>query len=391
MANAPPHSQAAVFDVDSAYRNIPIHPADQPHFCLKWDSLFYVDHCVAFGSASSAGLFGRVADALVAIFKAQGVDYILKWVDDFVFIRFCYPNTSASLYRIDASLIFDTAHSLGIPWKLSKYADFSSSFTYLGFLWCFSSRTVSLLDAKRLKFLERLSPWLLHTPQTLSSAQKLLGSLNHCCYVLPLGRSHLHHLRKFVAGFPAESSPFLTHKIPSPLALELLWWHSILQDPPDPLPIGRPPPPLGISVFVDASTSFGIAILIGNRWDAFQLTTSALPDGFIGVLEMLAVEFAVYALTHIYPPFSHFLIHSDNQGVVASLRTFSSRGLLQNESLTRTLQVLLQRNSHLSATYITSAQNPADPISRGQFPSPSRRLHVPITIPASLVSLLVRV
>ena len=389
VANAPPGSQAAVFDVDSAYRNIPIHPDDQRHFCLMWDSLFYVDHCVAFGSASSAGLFGRVADALAAIFRAQGIDCVLKWVDDFVFFRFCYPTTSASLYRVDASLVFHTARSLGVPWKLSKYADFSSSFTYLGFSWCFASRSVSLLDDKRLKFLIKLSPWLLNNPQTLSSAQKLLGSLNHCCYVLPLGRSHLHHLRKFVASFSSNSSPFLTHKIPSSLSTELQWWHSILQDSPPPLPISTPPDPLDVPVFVDASTSFGVGILIRNRWNARRLTTDVLPNGFIGVLEMLAVEFAVSALTQMFPHHSHFLIHSDNQGVVASLRTFSSKGLLQNESLSRTLQALLQHESHLSAVYVPSVDNPADPISRGLLPPLNRRLHVPITVPASLVSLLV--
>ena len=354
-----------------------------------WDSQFYVDHCVAFGSASSAGLFGRVADALAAIFRTQGVDCVLKWVDDFVFFRFRYPTTSASLYRVNSSLIFDTAGSLGIPWKLSKYADFASSFTYLGFSWCFASRTVSLLDNKRSKFLDRLTPWLLKRPQTISSAQKLLGSLNHCCYVLPLGRSRLHHLRKFVAGFSASTSPFLTHKIPAVLHSELQWWHSILQSPPPPLSIVAPPKPLDVPVFVDASTSFGVAILIRDRWNAWRLTTDVLPRGFIGVLEMLAVEFAVSALIQIFPPKSHFLIHSDNQGVIASIRTFSSKGLLQNESLSRTLQILLQHKSHLSAAYIPSVENPADPISRGLFPSLGRRLHVPITIPASLVSLVV--
>ena len=95
---------------------------------------------------------------------------------------------------------------------------------------------------------------------------------------------------------------------------------------------------------------------------------------------MLAVEFAILSLIQLFPPKSHFLINSDNQGVVFALKSFYSRSLLQNESLSRILSHLLDRQSFLSALYIPSDLNPADPISRGVFPPLSLQLRTPITI-----------
>ena len=51
-----------------------------------WQGLVYVDHAVIFGLLSSAGVFGCVADMLVAIYKATGFHTLLKWVDDFFVI-----------------------------------------------------------------------------------------------------------------------------------------------------------------------------------------------------------------------------------------------------------------------------------------------------------------
>lgn len=128
VASAPPGTQVSVFDVDSAYRNIPIAPCEQMHFCISWDNGIYVDHCVAFGSASSAGLFGRVADAFVAIIKARGAQDILKWVDDIIFFR--YPSNSQQpySYSFDSTLVFNTASSwvfLGLSLNLPTFPPLS--------------------------------------------------------------------------------------------------------------------------------------------------------------------------------------------------------------------------------------------------------------------------
>lgn len=86
VATAPTGTQAATYDVDSAYRRMPVHPIDQPHIVVYWEGMFWVDHCVPFGAASSNGIFARCGDAIARIFERLGMGPVFKWVDDFLFL-----------------------------------------------------------------------------------------------------------------------------------------------------------------------------------------------------------------------------------------------------------------------------------------------------------------
>lgn len=391
VAMAPHGTQVAVFDVDSAYRNIPILPAEQAHFCISWNDSVYIDHCVAFGSASSAGLFGRVADAFVAIIKARGAQQVLKWVDDIIFFR--YPSSSSLplSYSYDSSLVFNTAQYLGLPWSLPKFADFSNTFTYLGFLWHIPARTVELPLAKKKKFSDRCILWFSGQKRTLREAQQLLGSLNHCCLVLRTSRTKLHSLRSFTRRFPPNCSEFLSMTPPPSLLADIRWWVDQFSLPFLGSKIATPPPALPLPIFVDASTSWGIGILINGKWAAWQFLPHALEDGrAIGWAEMVAVELAVSLLCSVHPHSSHFLIHSDNQGVIGAINSCYSRGASQNSSLSRLTSTLLDHDSFLSTTYITSSLNPADPLSRGILPPIRSCLKTGLILPPDLLPFLLR-
>ena len=69
VADAPTGSQAAVFDVDAAFRNIPTHPAARPFLAFSIKGLIHLDHVLNFGATPAPGTFGRVADAMVEILK----------------------------------------------------------------------------------------------------------------------------------------------------------------------------------------------------------------------------------------------------------------------------------------------------------------------------------
>lgn len=391
VAKAPVGSQVAVFDVDSAYRNIPVHPEDQPHFCVSWKDQVYIDHCVAFGSASSAGLFGRVADCIVAILKSLGAQDVLKWVDDIIFFRYPLNAIIPYHYSYDATLVFNTAQKLGLPWSLPKFHDFSQSFTYLGFLWSIQDRTVQLPESKKMKFTKRCTTWLSEPKRTLRSAQILLGSLNHCCLIQRSARTRLFHLRSFVAKFPPAASHFLSLSIPDALRADLLWWTSALSQEFFGCSVASPPPILPLDIFVDASTSWGIGIIINGKWAAFKISLDAFSSTHsIGWAEMVAVELAVSLLCAAHPRNSHFLIHSDNQGVIGAIDSSFSRGATQNASLSRLCSTLLNHDCFLSTAYIRSADNPADPLSRGILPNHSSRINTKLKLDSDLVPFLSR-
>ena len=186
IVEAPPFTEAATLDVDAAYRRCPIHPSQQRHFVVMWNDSFYIDHNAPFGAASSGGVFGSIADAMRSILTAHNMSPVRNWVDDFVFFRF--PNLHdepTPSYTIDD--IYNLGDRLGWPWKRSKTRPFDATFLYLGFSWDLRSKTVSLPQAKKLRYLDRLLPWLDEISVDLKTTQRLLGTLNHCTLAIPEG------------------------------------------------------------------------------------------------------------------------------------------------------------------------------------------------------------
>ena len=168
VANAPDGTEAAVFDVDAAFRNIPTHPSARPFLAIMIKGLIHLDHVLNFGASPSPGIFGRVADAMVKIFLKRGIEAVIKWVDDFIFLRYPSRQLPDGSYKFtySAALVWQIADELGWPWAPSKFVDFAQSFNYIGFLWHLSTKVVELPEKKKQKY-----PWIayrhgLTTPPT---------------------------------------------------------------------------------------------------------------------------------------------------------------------------------------------------------------------------------
>ena len=55
------------FDVEDAFRHIPVHPDDWQFFAMVWKGSLYADTRVGFGSSTGPAHYDRVGRALVAI------------------------------------------------------------------------------------------------------------------------------------------------------------------------------------------------------------------------------------------------------------------------------------------------------------------------------------
>ena len=51
-------------DVKSAFRIIPIHPADYPSLGIRWNNMYYFDRALAMGLSSSCAVFESFSTAL---------------------------------------------------------------------------------------------------------------------------------------------------------------------------------------------------------------------------------------------------------------------------------------------------------------------------------------
>jgi hypothetical protein len=122
-----------------------------------------------------------------------------------------------------------------------------------------------------------------------------------------------------MSGFKGNS---LTRRHLSNTALKtLLWWEKKLDDASffcQLAPIGAL---LDLGIYVDASTSWGIGIVIGTRWYAIPLKTdwkALLPGHDICWLEAVAIELLFMFLDQLDIHDMHLLMRSDNKGAIGA-------------------------------------------------------------------------
>ncbi|KAG9087292.1 hypothetical protein FRC06_002607 [Ceratobasidium sp. 370] len=274
VALAPPGSKAATFDVDTAYRQMPIHTEDQPHTVVSWNGLFWVDHRVPFGAASSNGIFGWCGDAMARIYKLHGFGLIFKWVDDFLFIQTPHhrfsPSFSPPLFSEEA--IYQLAARLGWPWKHAKTRLFAFIFTYLGFVWDLEHKQVSIPPEKRAKYSTHIRDWLARPKASLKEMEVIIGSLIHCALAIPDGCAHIAGLIAFCATLPREYKLHFRTLAPSQRAIaDAHWWLKHLNQGDCSSFVRPPPPPTNLTIYTDASTSFSLGVIIDDQFMAWRL------------------------------------------------------------------------------------------------------------------------
>ena len=332
-----------------------------------------------------------IANAVVDIWRAEGVFPVPKYEDDLKV--FCIPSPTGSFrdgdffYDYDRAEMLRRIHPLGVPWHDEKGDDhFLFITTFIGFRWDIPQKLVSLPEDKRLKFHERVRRFLndfKHRPCHLLDVEKIHGSLCHVAFVYMDGRSRLPSLSNFASSF--HNNEIITRYPPHSMMTDLSWWLSKLQ-------VGgasralRPRGPLqDLGLYVDASTSWGIGIIIGDRWASFQLSPSwKVPGRDICWLETLAIELLVYFLEGMGLQHCRLLIHSDNQGTIGALEKGRSPNSHINLSVRRAYLVLSDLSISPEIVYIESIANPADPISRGEPGEAGKQLFPTFKLPEEL-------
>lgn len=362
-AKAPLSAQVAVFDVKAAHRRVPVRPWQQCFYAIAWAGLVALNFCCQFGAASSSGLWGRLADAFRAIFLAHfPTSDVLNWADDFTFWRYMTPEGRYTLCEAD---IYALAARLGWPWSRKKTKDFSHRFNYLGFTWDLQRRTVEITEDKKAKYLHAIEKWVQGGSVSLQEAQSVLGKLVHCSLVVPEGRSRLPSISRFAAAFSVHD-PRRAWKLPTLLLEDVDWWRQALQQPFCGMPVVDIPAVVDHGVFVDASTGWGVGLVLDGVWDHWKLRQGWKQEGRdIGWAEMVAVELAVHALVEKGVRDSHVLIRSDNKGVVGALDAGKSRGVQSNRVLQRIVTKMMENGIWLSLEWVASADNISDAPSRG--------------------------
>jgi len=389
-------------DIEAFHRTCSVLPSHKPWLVVQGrPGTFYIDHNHPFGAACASSNSGMIANAVVDIWEAEGVGPILKYEDDLKVFRM--PSADGAFvdgefrYDYDREDMLHRIEPLGVPWHPGKGDNrFTFITTFIGYLWDIPQRTVSLPEEKWLKFRERVRRFLndfcdTHHPCHLLDVQKIHGSLCHVAFVYTHGRSRLSSISNFASKF--KNDEFRTLYISSrSMVSDLRWWLNILSSPSI-VRLLRPRGPLqDLGLYVDASTSWGIGIVIGDEWSSFQLSPSWKIQGRdICWLETIAIELLVYLLEEKGLQDAYLLIHSDNQGTIGALGKGRSPNTHINLAIRRIHLALTGLLITPNFVYIESGANPADPVSRGEPGLVGRRIVPTFMLPEELIDCFVDV
>ena len=98
-------------EIKSAFRIVPIHPADYSLLDMKFDNLYYFDRCLPMGLSSLCNIFEAFSTTLEWLsVHCLGASSVLHILDDFLFIA-----KTKDWCKADLGNFVSLCHYLGVP------------------------------------------------------------------------------------------------------------------------------------------------------------------------------------------------------------------------------------------------------------------------------------
>lgn len=353
----------AKIDVASAYRIVPVHPADRFLLGMSWKGKVYVDRQLPFGLSSAPAIFNAYADGLEWVVRKRGVAAILHYLDDFLVMG---PAGSTGCQSA-LSTLSSTCAELGIPLAADKREGPSASLIFLGFVLDSQAMEIRLPPQKLSALVALLEEWVVRKSCTKKELEQLVGKLNHACMVVSQGRVFLRRLYD-VLGSVKKS--YFHLRLNLGCRSDLAWWSCFL-----PKSNGRSLAELTGStrssvVFAsDASGYWGCGAVWGEKW-----LQGAWPLGWDDVSIMVKELCPIVCACAVWGPGwrgESVLCQCDNLAVVCAINSGSSRessGAVMH--LLRSLFFIVSFfGFSLKASHVAGKNNgPADAISRDDLP-----------------------
>ena len=313
-------------DLKDAYFHVPLNWFFQVYFAFIMDEKFFVFQYLPFGLAVAPWAFTRIIKPVKSHLHKMSLR-ISSFLDDFLLLA----ESPEELNRI-SSLVLTLLKNLGFSINKEKsIISPSQRVEYLGVVFLFDTRQLSLPQKKVVKIAKSCQEMSLKSHTTRRQLETLLGLLSFAASLVPLGRLYLRPLLIWMNLKTSPESRDLLVVLDRTFRRDLEVWQNLdfLQSP---VPMSLPIPSL--QLMTDASSQgWGAALLpdsISGSWDLeFQ-------DCSMNMLELWAVFNAV---EHFCPTLKGHpvLIMSDNSTAVACIKNQGTQKSVPLLNLTRKL------------------------------------------------------
>ena len=151
-----PNTLMAKIDIKSAFRLLPVHPADRHLLAMEWQNKIFIDTCLPFGLRSAPKLFNILADLLSWITMAKGVTFSIHYLDDFLTMG----PAGSNVFQHNLDILMQTCNELGIPLAQDKLEGPYTSITFLGIVIDTSKFEIRLPEDKLQRTRQEVASWL---------------------------------------------------------------------------------------------------------------------------------------------------------------------------------------------------------------------------------------
>lgn len=223
--------QLVKWDLESAFRHIPVSPLDRPLLGLKWESRYYAERYLPFGLRTAPYLFNLFAEIFHWILADQfsitkmPVE-IVHYLDDFLIVL--PPDGNLTTY---SQKFAQLCSIVGLSIKEAKSEEGTIS-TFGGIELDSEKMIIRLPERKLYKAKNLVQEAISNNSLSLFELQRLTGYLNFVSIVTPLGRAFLRRLYNMQIYFPGGGNQ-CRKRISSEAKKDLNWWLRALNNVPE--------------------------------------------------------------------------------------------------------------------------------------------------------------
>ena len=356
------------FDIQSAFKLLPIRPDLFRFYCVKWDSLYYVFIRLPFGSTSSPKIFTTLSEAVHFIATTRlGVKYFLYLLDDFLCLT--PPGEDA---KKEMDLIMGLFNDLGIPLNTGKTEGPVYGLIYLGVLLRTDTMEARLPQNKIDRMVPMITAFLSKKACTQQQLLSLLGHLAYASKVVVGGRTYVARLIDLAYSVRSLHAYIkLTNDFKDDLHMWLVLlqcWDGVSMFHDEDIITSN-----DLELYTDSSSSVGFGAYYKTNDDFFLDTWDNHPypvsDRSLSYLELYPIAASCLTWGKFWKGKKvHFL--TDNEGLVAILNRGRSHCHHINSLLRRMVVVSTLFNFTFHAQWLPSKCNTeSDLLSRGRLSS----------------------
>lgn len=376
-----------IFDWEGAYRQIPTHPSQCPYLAIcGFEDEIYIDTCIAFGGVAGCGSFGGPADGWKEIMTSKfDLVRIFRWVDD----NLCVKLASSPVSMLD---LVKASEILGVKTNSTKYAEFADEQSFIGFKWNVKNKTVGLSAQKLLQRRNEIDLFWSKLNWKNNELERMNGKLNHLTLILPQLKPYLTANFRWLASWtrPVQRRP------PQDVLDDMSFWRETLTTL-SPTRLIPNTVEWNIGWVGDASTDYGIGILMGKHWAQFKWlpgwqTPVDAPRRSIAWAETVAVRLGLLMASELHCVSGRSLsCLTDNTTTKGVANNFRSCDFWVNQEWKSIQTLLVELDCTVQLHYVKSKDNEADKLSRGFDASKRPERCLLIDIPMDLQSSILQV